>query len=234
MGPREDEPHAPDAARGTHRMSPSFNRRTFISIGAASLAATALGTRPRGRSGRIGPWSSPAAMACRPWRRPWSGSRPAPTRSTRRSRAWHIVEADPKDHTRRARAASPTRRGSSSSTRRSCTARPMAAAASPRCGNIMHPAAVARMVMKRTDHCLLVGEGALRFARAHGFPEIDLLTDEARRDLAPLERDQRQGQRLDRPPDVRARPRGPQGSSASASTAPSTARRSTRTATSAA
>src|SRR3954452_5376378 len=46
--------------------------------------------------------------------------------------------------------------------------------------NIMHPAAVARLVMKRTRHCLLVGEGALRFARAHGFPEVDLLTDETR------------------------------------------------------
>jgi len=46
--------------------------------------------------------------------------------------------------------------------------------------NIMHPAAVARLVMKRTRHCLLVGEGALRFARAHGFPEVDLLTDRAR------------------------------------------------------
>jgi N4-(beta-N-acetylglucosaminyl)-L-asparaginase len=46
--------------------------------------------------------------------------------------------------------------------------------------NIMHPAAVARLVMQRTRHCLLVGEGALRFARAHGFPEINLLTDEAR------------------------------------------------------
>ena len=47
--------------------------------------------------------------------------------------------------------------------------------------NIMHPAAVARLVMKRTDHCLLVGEGALRFARAHGFPEQDLLTDDSRK-----------------------------------------------------
>jgi N4-(beta-N-acetylglucosaminyl)-L-asparaginase len=46
--------------------------------------------------------------------------------------------------------------------------------------NIMHPAAVARLVMQRSRHCLLVGEGALRFARAHGFPEINLLTDEAR------------------------------------------------------
>jgi N4-(beta-N-acetylglucosaminyl)-L-asparaginase len=34
--------------------------------------------------------------------------------------------------------------------------------------------------MERTDHVLLVGEGALRFARAHGFKEQDLLTDEAR------------------------------------------------------
>lgn len=46
--------------------------------------------------------------------------------------------------------------------------------------NIIHPAAVARLVMKRTRHCLIVGEGALRFARAHGFPEVNLLTDEAR------------------------------------------------------
>jgi N4-(beta-N-acetylglucosaminyl)-L-asparaginase len=46
--------------------------------------------------------------------------------------------------------------------------------------NIVHPAAVARMVMQRSRHCLLVGEGALRFARAHGFPEVNLLTEEAR------------------------------------------------------
>lgn len=47
--------------------------------------------------------------------------------------------------------------------------------------NILHPAAVARLVMKRTKHCLLVGEGALRFARAHGFPETNMLSDEARK-----------------------------------------------------
>lgn len=45
---------------------------------------------------------------------------------------------------------------------------------------IMHPARVARLVLERTDHCLLVGEGALKFARAHGFEEINLLTNEAR------------------------------------------------------
>ena len=46
--------------------------------------------------------------------------------------------------------------------------------------NIMHPSQVARTVMDRTDHVLLVGEGALKFAKAHGFKEQDLLTDESR------------------------------------------------------
>ena len=47
--------------------------------------------------------------------------------------------------------------------------------------NIRFPSRVAQLVMQRTDHVLLVGEGALRFAKAHGFKEEELLTDEARR-----------------------------------------------------
>ncbi len=46
--------------------------------------------------------------------------------------------------------------------------------------NIRNPAQVALMVMRRTDHVLIVGDGARRFAVAHGFKEQDLLTDEAR------------------------------------------------------
>jgi N4-(beta-N-acetylglucosaminyl)-L-asparaginase len=46
--------------------------------------------------------------------------------------------------------------------------------------NIRNPSKVARVVMERSDHVLLVGEGALRFAKAHGFKEEQLLTDEAR------------------------------------------------------
>lgn len=46
--------------------------------------------------------------------------------------------------------------------------------------NIKNPSRVARTVMERSDHVLLVGEGALRFARAHGFAEENLLTDRAR------------------------------------------------------
>ena len=46
--------------------------------------------------------------------------------------------------------------------------------------NIKNPSRVARLVMDRTDHVLLVGDGALRFAKAHGFPEENLLTDASR------------------------------------------------------
>jgi N4-(beta-N-acetylglucosaminyl)-L-asparaginase len=46
--------------------------------------------------------------------------------------------------------------------------------------NIKNPSKVARLVMERTDHVLLVGPGALRFAKAHGFKEENLLTDKAR------------------------------------------------------
>lgn len=45
---------------------------------------------------------------------------------------------------------------------------------------IKNPSKVALAVMRYTDHALLVGEGALRFARAHGFREENLLTDDAR------------------------------------------------------
>ena len=46
--------------------------------------------------------------------------------------------------------------------------------------HIKTASAVARLVMERTDHMMLVGEGALEFARAHGFKQEDLLTDKSR------------------------------------------------------
>ena len=43
----------------------------------------------------------------------------------------------------------------------------------------VHAISVARAVMERTPHTLLVGEGATRFAREQGFPKQKLLTPEA-------------------------------------------------------
>jgi N4-(beta-N-acetylglucosaminyl)-L-asparaginase len=45
---------------------------------------------------------------------------------------------------------------------------------------IMHPVSVARGVMEDTPHVMLVGEGALAFAREQGAEEVDLLTDKSR------------------------------------------------------
>ncbi len=47
---------------------------------------------------------------------------------------------------------------------------------------IKTPSSVAKLVMTRTDHVMLVGEGALRFAIAHGFEPVNLLTDRARKE----------------------------------------------------
>ncbi len=45
--------------------------------------------------------------------------------------------------------------------------------------NVLHPISVARMVMERTPHVMLVGEGAQRFAIEQGVPTQNLLTPEA-------------------------------------------------------
>ncbi|NOY37465.1 MAG: N(4)-(beta-N-acetylglucosaminyl)-L-asparaginase [Chlorobi bacterium] len=47
--------------------------------------------------------------------------------------------------------------------------------------NIKTPVSVARIVMERTDHIFLVGQGALQFAREWGFREENLLTEKARK-----------------------------------------------------
>ncbi len=46
--------------------------------------------------------------------------------------------------------------------------------------NIKTPSEVARLVLRYTNHILLVGEGAKRFALSYGFTEEDLLTPKSR------------------------------------------------------
>ncbi len=45
---------------------------------------------------------------------------------------------------------------------------------------IRYPSKIAKLVMEQTDHVMLVGEGALRFAKAYGFREENLLTEKSR------------------------------------------------------
>jgi N4-(beta-N-acetylglucosaminyl)-L-asparaginase len=55
-----------------------------------------------------------------------------------------------------------------------------------RCGSVASlrgiktPSRVAKLIMDETDHVMMVGEGALRFAKAFGFEEVDLLTEKSR------------------------------------------------------
>lgn len=48
--------------------------------------------------------------------------------------------------------------------------------------HIKHPVSVARMVMEKTPHVMLSGEGALKFALENGFEKENLLTEKSRDD----------------------------------------------------
>ena len=48
--------------------------------------------------------------------------------------------------------------------------------------HIMHPISVARLVMDKTPHVILVGDGALQFALANGFRKENLLTPKSEKD----------------------------------------------------
>lgn len=75
---------------------------------------------------------------------------------------------------------------------------------------IKTPSKVAKRVMEDTDHMMLVGEGALRFAKDQGFQEEDLLTDQSRlswlvwkRSLKDASGHNNWGPGLDAPPELR-------------------------------
>ena len=46
--------------------------------------------------------------------------------------------------------------------------------------HILHPVSVARLVMEKTEHVMLTGDGALQFALDQGFSKSNLLTPSAR------------------------------------------------------
>jgi N4-(beta-N-acetylglucosaminyl)-L-asparaginase len=48
--------------------------------------------------------------------------------------------------------------------------------------HIMHPISVARAVMEKTPHVMLVGEGALEFALSQGFKKTNLLTEKSEKE----------------------------------------------------
>jgi len=57
--------------------------------------------------------------------------------------------------------------------------------------NIKHPISVARKVMEETDHVMLAGKGALKFALRKGFKRENLLTEASRRGWLEWQKDNR-------------------------------------------
>ena len=141
-------------------MPESLNRRTFLSVSAAAgLGTAAPGAAPRRDVGAKRPVVIASANGLRAVEKAMELIKLGADPLDAAIAGVAIVEADPDDHTvgyggipnedgvvelDAAVMHGPTHRGGAVAALR----------------DIMHPAAVARLVMKRTDHCLLVGEGA--------------------------------------------------------------------------
>jgi N4-(beta-N-acetylglucosaminyl)-L-asparaginase len=160
-------------------MSTNLNRRTFLSVSAAGLGATALGAEPPQPVGAHRPLVVSSANGLRAVEKAMELIHGGVDPLDAAIAGVAIVEADPKDHSV-GYGGIPNEEGVVELDAAVMHGPTHSGGAVAAIRNIMHPAAVARLVMKRSDHCLLVGEGALKFARAHGVPEVNLLTDEAR------------------------------------------------------
>jgi N4-(beta-N-acetylglucosaminyl)-L-asparaginase len=157
-----------------------MNRRTFLALSATSAATTALGSFPQKPPGPKRPVVISSANGLKTVEKAMELIRAGADPLDAAIAGVAIVEADPSDHSV-GYGGIPNEDGVVELDAAVMHGETHGGGAVASLRNIMHPAAVARLVMKRTDHCLLVGEGALRFAKMHGFPEIDLLTDEARK-----------------------------------------------------
>lgn len=94
-------------------------------------------------------------------------------------RGANVIEADPEDHSV-GLGGLPNENGVVQLDASCMDGRTYSAGAVASLENILHPSSVARLVMERTDHVILVGAGALAFAKSFGLEEVQLLTPEAR------------------------------------------------------
>jgi len=159
-----------------------LDRRTFL--GASALAAGAVLASPLESGARPGQGFRPVVISS------GNGLR-ATERASRVIQGGglpidgviagvNIVEEDPKDQTV-GYGGLPNERGVVELDASVMDGRTGGAGAVAALQGVRTPSKVARLVMERTDHVMLVGEGAQQFAAAHGFPIENLLTDESRR-----------------------------------------------------
>jgi N4-(beta-N-acetylglucosaminyl)-L-asparaginase len=161
-----------------------FNRRKFLQSSLWTSAAVVIGDRVSGNSISqkkillnqpivISTWSFGRAANAEAWNTLNKGGRAVDAVEA----GARIPEADLNNHSV-GRAGYPDRDGHV--TLDACIMDENGGCGSVMClENIAHPVSVARLVMDKTPHIVLVGEGALQFALANGFKNEQLLTPES-------------------------------------------------------
>ncbi|MBY0244219.1 MAG: N(4)-(beta-N-acetylglucosaminyl)-L-asparaginase [Sphingobacteriaceae bacterium] len=162
-----------------------FNRRKFIKISAISTGILALGEKSiaqntipstkqtAGKPIVISTWDFGIAANKEAWKVIEKGGRAVDAVE----QGVHVPEADPKNQSV-GYGGLPDRDGKV--TLDACIMDEFGS-----CGSvaglehIMHPISVARLVMDKTPHVMLVGDGALQFALENGFKKENLLTPES-------------------------------------------------------
>ena len=159
---------------------PSLDRRRFLALGAAApaLAASKVGAQEH-EAARDRPTLVGSANALPGMKQVWESFAAGGDLLDTILSVVKVAEADPKDHSV-GLGGLPDEDGHVTLDAAIMHGPTHNSGAVGCIENILHPCEVARLVMERTDHCLLVGPGAYRFARAHGHPHTELLTDEAR------------------------------------------------------
>lgn len=161
-------------------MTESVNRRAFLSAtAAASLGSLAIGATPPKPAGNKRPVIVASGNGFNSLDKAMEMLRNGADPLDAAIEVVAVVEADPNDHSV-GLGGTPNEAGVVELDASVMHGPTHGGAGVASLRNILHPAAVARLVMQRTRHSLLVGQGALEFARAHGFPEVELLTPEAR------------------------------------------------------
>ena len=167
-----------------HRMSDStLSRRAVLQAGAAAGAAATFGfTFPESRAGRpaAGPIAISSGNGLRATEKAVSEMRSGKDPVDAAVEGVVIVELDPNDQSV-GFGGLPNEHGVVELDACVMHGPTMRAGAVASLQNIKTPSRVALEVMRRTDHVLMVGAGALQFAKQMGFKEEDLLTEASRR-----------------------------------------------------